>query len=103
MPGSHHPRGPVEHRPEVVPVPQFGLTGRHPHPHRQLQRALRRDRSVNGGLRRGERGTTPSPVWLNKKPSCASIEERSTSSCATSAARIASASDSHRRVDPSYR
>ena len=56
MPGSHHPRGPVEHRAEVVPVPQFGLTGRNAHPHRQLQSALGRDRSVNGGPRRGERG-----------------------------------------------
>src|SRR4029077_11158069 len=45
--------------------------------------------------------TTPSPVWLNKKPSCASIEERNTSSCAIRAARIAAASASHRRVDPS--
>jgi hypothetical protein len=26
------------------------------------------------------RAATPSPVWLNKKPSCASMEERSTSS-----------------------
>jgi hypothetical protein len=42
----------------------------------------------------------PSPVWLNKKPSCASIEERNTSSCAIRAARIAAASASHRRVDP---
>ena len=41
------------------------------------------------------------PVWLNKKPSCASIEERNTSSCAIRAARIAAASASHRRVDPS--
>ena len=45
--------------------------------------------------------TTPSPVWLNKKPSWASIEQRNTSSCAIRAARIDSASDSHRRVDPS--
>ena len=28
VPGGHHPRRPVEHRAEVVPVPQFGLTGR---------------------------------------------------------------------------
>jgi hypothetical protein len=45
--------------------------------------------------------TTPSPVWLNRKPSCASIAVRSTSSCASRAARIASASASHRRVEPS--
>src|SRR5258705_7810084 len=35
--------------------------------------------------------TTPSPVWLNKNPSCTSIAERNTSSCATKAARTASA------------
>gem|GEM_PF-2953122 len=45
--------------------------------------------------------TTPSPVWLNKNPSCASIAVRNTSSCLTSAVRIAAASDSHRRVEPS--
>ena len=57
MPGGHHPRGPVEHRPEVVPVPQFGLTGRQPHPHRQLQRPLRGDRSIDRRPRRRERGS----------------------------------------------
>ena len=45
--------------------------------------------------------TTPSPVWLNKNPSWASIAVRNTSSWVRRAARIASASDSHRRVDPS--
>src|SRR5271163_3044874 len=44
---------------------------------------------------------TPSPVWLNRKPPWSSIAVRSTSSCAASAARIASASASHRRVEPS--
>ena len=43
----------------------------------------------------------PSPVWLNTKPSWASIAERNTLSCAASATRIASASASHRRVEPS--
>jgi hypothetical protein len=38
---------------------------------------------------------------LDKNPSCASITARNTSSCANRAARIDSASDSHRRVDPS--
>ena len=56
MPGGHHPRGTVEHRAEVVPVPQFGLAGRQPHPHRQLQRPLRSDRSIDSGPRRRERG-----------------------------------------------
>jgi hypothetical protein len=36
-----------------------------------------------------------------QKAPCDSIASRSTSSCASRAARIASASDSHRRVDPS--
>jgi hypothetical protein len=38
---------------------------------------------------------------LNNQPPCASIAERNTASWAASAARIASASFSHRRVDPS--
>src|SRR6202047_4270629 len=37
----------------------------------------------------------------NNQPPCASIAARNTSSCAASAARIASASFSHRRVEPS--
>src|SRR6516164_11025699 len=45
--------------------------------------------------------TKPSPVWLNKNPSYASIAVRNTLSCTTSAARIACASASHRRVEPS--
>jgi hypothetical protein len=40
VPGSHHPRGAVEHGAEVVPVPQLGLPSRNAHPHRQLQRPL---------------------------------------------------------------
>ena len=44
---------------------------------------------------------TPSPVCLNNQPPCASIARRSTSSCAASAARMLSASASHRRVEPS--
>src|SRR5271165_2264875 len=44
---------------------------------------------------------TPSPVCLNNQPPCASIAERNTSSWAASAALIAAASASHRRVEPS--
>ena len=44
---------------------------------------------------------TPSPVCLNNQPPCASIAARNTSSWAASATRIASASVSHRRVEPS--
>jgi hypothetical protein len=46
-------------------------------------------------------GEAPSPVCLNNQPPCASIARRSTLSCAASAARIPSASASHRRVEPS--
>jgi hypothetical protein len=56
---------------------------------------------VERGKRITALGAMPSPVWLNKKPSCASIAERNTLSCAASAERIPSASASHRRVDPS--
>ena len=51
----------------------------------------------------GEANTahTLSPVCLNRKPLCASIAVRNTSSWAMSAARIAGASASHRRVEPS--
>src|ERR1700756_4663061 len=45
--------------------------------------------------------TKPSPVWLNKNPSYSSIAVCNTLSWTTSAARIACASDSHRRVEPS--
>ena len=44
---------------------------------------------------------TPSPVCLNNEPPCPSIAVRNISSCAASATRIASASASHRRVEPS--
>jgi hypothetical protein len=44
---------------------------------------------------------TPSPVCLNNQPLCVSIALRNTSSSAASAARIPSASASHRRVEPS--
>ena len=40
-------------------------------------------------------------MWLNKNPSYASIAVRNTLSWTTSAARIACASASHRRVEPS--
>src|SRR5689334_17178176 len=44
---------------------------------------------------------TPSPVCLNNQPPCASIAARNASSWAASAARMPSASASHRRVEPS--
>jgi hypothetical protein len=59
MPGGHHPRGTVEHRTEVIRPPQLCLTGRQTHPNRQLQRALRGHRGINGTPRRRERRTHP--------------------------------------------
>ena len=59
MPGGHHPRRTVQHRTEVVGLPQFGFAGRDPHPHRQLQLALRGHRGIDRTLRRGERGAHP--------------------------------------------
>ena len=47
MPGGHHPRRTIEHRTEVIPVPQLGFAGRQPHPHRQLQRPLRGHRGIH--------------------------------------------------------
>ena len=64
--------------------------GRRPHPHRQLHCALRIDRGIDSCFGEAPAATTPSPVWLNKN-----------SSCASRAARIASASASRRRVEPS--
>ena len=73
MPGGHHPRRTVQHRTEVVPVAQLCLTGRQPHPHRQLQRPLRSHRGIHRDLGEAKAAHTPSPVCLNMKPPCASI------------------------------
>ena len=97
MPGGHHPRRTIEHRAEVVALPQLGFAGRQPHPHRQLQRPLRGHRRIDRRLGEANAAHTPSPVCLNNQPPCASIALRNTSSWAASAARIASASASHRR------
>ena len=59
--GGHHPRGAIQHRAEVVVVPQLGLAGRDPHSHRQLQFALRVDRRIDRRHRRCERRSHPVP------------------------------------------
>ena len=41
MPGGHHPRRTIQHRTEVITLPQLCFAGRQPHSHRQLQFALR--------------------------------------------------------------
>src|SRR6478672_3358332 len=99
MPGGHHPRSAVERRSEVVPVAQLCLPGPNAHP--QLHPTPCRDRSIDSRPRPGERGNHALTGVAEQKPSCTSIEERNTSSCAIRALRIASAADSHRRVDPS--
>ncbi len=38
--GGHDPGGPVHHRPEVVAVPDLGVTGVDPHPHLQRSGGL---------------------------------------------------------------
>ena len=51
MTRRHHPRGPVQHRTEVVGPGRLRLAGRDPHPYRQLQRSLR----LHGGIDRRTR------------------------------------------------
>ena len=95
MSRGHHSCGSIEHRSEVVPVSPLGLPGCQSHSHRQLQLPFTAD------IGDAKAATKPSPVWPNKNPSYASIAVRNTLSCTTSATRIASASASHRRVEPS--
>ena len=59
MAGGHHPRGAVEHRTEVVRVPEFRFAGRNPHPDGQLQLPLCSDGRVDSRLGRCERGDHP--------------------------------------------
>ena len=51
VPGGHHPRGTVEHRPEVIPFAQFGFAGRDAHPDRQLKLTLCSRCRIDSGLR----------------------------------------------------
>ena len=102
VPGGHHPRRTVEHRTEVVPVPQFGLAGRQPHPHRQLQRPLRGHRGIHRGPRRRERGAHPVTGVLEQPSRRAPRSPRATPRHGRPAPPASpSASASHRRVEPS--
>ena len=101
MPGGHHPRRTIEHRTEVIALAQLGFAGRQTHPHRQLHARCAATAASTADLGDANAAHTPSPVCLNNQPPCASIAERNTSSRAASAVRIASASASHRRVEPS--
>ena len=101
VPGGHHPRSTIEHRTEIVPIAQLGFAGRQPHPHRQLQRPLRGHRRINRNLGEANAAHTPSPVCLNNQPPCAPIADAQHLVMGGHAARIASASASHRRVEPS--
>ena len=55
----HHPCRAVQHGAEVVLAAQLGLTGRDAHPNRQVQRALRGDRGIDGRPWRFERRAYP--------------------------------------------
>ena len=101
VPGSHHPRRAVEHRPEIVSFAQLGLTGRNPIRTGNCNSRCASIAAFTADIGDANAAATPSPVWLNKNPSYASIAVRNTLSCATRADRIPSASASHRRVEPS--
>jgi hypothetical protein len=51
VPGSHHPRGPVQRRPEIIRTAQIRFTRPYTHPHGQQQGALRVDRGIYRGPR----------------------------------------------------
>ena len=102
VPGGHHPRSAVEHRPEVVPVAQLCLTGRHAHPHRQLQGPLRGHCGIDSRLRRRECCAHPvTGVLEQASPRAPESPDVALRRGRRGPFRIASASASHRRVDPS--
>jgi hypothetical protein len=69
--------------------------------HQRLWHAATTRAAFTADIGDAKAATKPSPVWLNKNPSYASIAVCNTLSWTTSAVRIASASVSHRRVEPS--
>ena len=101
MPGSHYPRSSVEHRSEIVAVPQFGLTGRELIRTGNFSARCAATAALTAELGEANAAHTQSPVCLNAKPPWASIAVRNTSSWAARAARMPSASFSYRRVEPS--
>ena len=102
MPGGHHPRRTVQHRTEVI-RPPAARPRRSPAPSAPATPAPAARPPPHPPQHLGDANAahTPSPVCLNMKPPCASISPRNTSSWAASAARMPSASASHRRVEPS--
>jgi hypothetical protein len=99
--GGHHPRCTVEYRTEVIPVTQFGLAGRQPHPHRQFQFALRGYGSIHRCPWWRECGAHTIAGVLEQPTAVRLDRFTQYVSCAAMAARMALASASHRRVDPS--
>ena len=103
MARRHHPRGAVEHRTEVVGR-RVDSASPVAIPIRTGNSSARCACTAASTAERGDvkAAHTPSPVWLN---SVAAVALRrlgsSTSSWTVSAARIASGSASHRRVEPS--
>jgi hypothetical protein len=57
VPGGHHPRRAIQHRTEVIRLPQLSFAGCDPHPDRQLEFPLRGHCGIDRRPRRGERGT----------------------------------------------
>ena len=101
MTGAHHARRAIQHGAEVVAVPQLGLAGRHPHPDRQLQPPLGGDRGVDGRFRRRER-RDHSVTGVTEQKSAVRLDLGAQHLVVRGEGRrIASASASHRRVEPS--
>ena len=68
MPGGHHPCGPIEHRAEIIPLAQFGFTGRNPHPHRQFEGTLGVHRRIHRRFRGAERSAHTVAGVLEQEP-----------------------------------
>ena len=75
MTGGHHPRRPVQRRPEVVVAASLGLTGGDPHAHRQAQPPLRLHRGVDRGAGRAERRAHPVTGVL-EQPTAMGLDRR---------------------------
>jgi len=101
MPGSHHSRHTIEHHAEVVTLPQLGFAGRNPHPDGQSEIALSGNRRVQRRSRRREcRAHTVAGVLEQPAPMRL---DRLTQHLVVGGKRgpHATASASHRRVEPS--
>ena len=101
MAGRHHSRGAIEHGAEVVTALEFASPVAIPI--RTGNSSARCAAVAASSAARGDAKTAhiPSPVCLKTLPAWTSIALRKVSLWVSSATRMASASASHRRVDPS--